>query len=93
MLARMPCHGCNYIHHKAMARGAVTQAGAPRDRISRAHGHQRGPSLSPLQWPHLHDIVVMCMPARSERHGEGEAETKLHSIHEGGRENGSMANL
>ena len=27
MLAHMPCHGCNYIHHKAMARGAVTQAG------------------------------------------------------------------
>ena len=34
VLARMPCtchmHGCNYIHRKVKARGAVTQAGGER---------------------------------------------------------------
>ena len=35
-------------------------------------------------------LVLACGDACKER--EGEAETKLHSIHEGGREHGSMAN-
>ena len=38
--------------------------------------------------PHLHVV----MPARSERGRGLEAEMKLHSIHKGGREHGSMAN-
>ena len=38
--------------------------------------------------PHLHVV----MPARSARERGRRAETKLRSIHKGGREHGSMAN-